>query len=127
MNRKDGSAHVQVPGRVRIRQILLRAWRGGTAPKPEDSFVKTSDLGHPEQSMVIRLHVRCYLRICAFLGIESPKKSYLCPCSAGSDSVRILFDESRFSEVRRRLRLFGGSEGKFSEHFPNKGGVGIQL
>lgn len=26
----------QVPGRVRIRQILLRAWRGGTAPKPEE-------------------------------------------------------------------------------------------
>ncbi|CAK8995189.1 Uncharacterized protein SCF082_LOCUS4240 [Durusdinium trenchii] len=26
----------EVPGRVRIRQILLRAWRGGTAPKPEE-------------------------------------------------------------------------------------------
>ncbi|CAL1131091.1 unnamed protein product [Cladocopium goreaui] len=26
----------EVPGRVRIRQILLRAWRGGTTPKPED-------------------------------------------------------------------------------------------
>lgn len=29
-----------MPGRVRIRQILLRAWRGGTAPKPEDLLVK---------------------------------------------------------------------------------------
>jgi hypothetical protein len=27
---------MQVPGRVRIRQILLRAWRGGATPKPED-------------------------------------------------------------------------------------------
>lgn len=26
----------EVPGRVRIRQILLRAWRGGATPKPED-------------------------------------------------------------------------------------------
>jgi len=26
----------EVPGRVRVRQILLRTWRGGTAPKPED-------------------------------------------------------------------------------------------
>ena len=27
---------IQVPGRVRVRQILLRVWRGGAAQKPED-------------------------------------------------------------------------------------------
>ena len=36
----SSASFLQVPGRVRIRQILLRAWRGGTAPKPEDLLVK---------------------------------------------------------------------------------------
>ncbi|CAJ1361495.1 unnamed protein product, partial [Effrenium voratum] len=32
----------EVPGRVRVRQILLRTWRGGSAPKPEDPVRRKS-------------------------------------------------------------------------------------
>ena len=42
---RNGRCVMQVPGRVRIRQILLRAWRGGTTPKPEDLLQAVLGMG----------------------------------------------------------------------------------
>lgn len=40
----------EVPGRVRIRQILLRTWKGGSAPKPEDPVRRKPVQRSPEEA-----------------------------------------------------------------------------
>ncbi|CAE7471884.1 unnamed protein product, partial [Symbiodinium sp. KB8] len=47
----------EVPGRVRIRQILLRTWKGGSAPKPEDPVRRKPVQRSPEEPRDMQLRV----------------------------------------------------------------------